>query len=81
MAKLVYKPYAQNEIALFPLTLDEMVPSNHKARVVNAVIDRLDISAIEGRYKGGGTNVVYMWLSGTNWPDFRTINEFRSKRL
>ena len=113
MAKLVYKPYAQNEIALFPLNLDEMVPSNHKARVVNAVIDRLDISAIESGYKAGGTsiyhprmllkviayayldnvysgrrietllneNVVYMWLSGMNRPDFRTINEFRSKRL
>ena len=113
MAKLVYKSYAQNEIALFPLTLDEMVPSNHKARVVNAVVDRLDISAIEGGYKAGGTsiyhprmllkvityayldnvysgrrmetllneNVVYMWLSGMNRPDFRTINEFRSKRL
>ena len=113
MANLVYKSYAQNEIALFPLTLEELVPSDHKARVVNAVIDRLDISAIEGRYKAGGTsiyhprmllkvityayldntysgrrmetllneNVVYMWLSGMNKPDFRTINEFRSKRL
>ena len=109
MANLVYKSYAQNEIALFPLTLDEMIPSNHRARVVNAVIDRLDISAIESRYKGGGTsiynprmllkvityayldnvysgrrmeallseNVAYMWLSGMNRPDFRTINMFR----
>lgn len=113
MANLVYKSYAQNEIALFPLTLEEMIPSNHKARVVNAVIDRLDISAIEDKYKAGGTsiyhprmmlkvityayldnvfsgrkietllaeNVVYMWLSGKNRPDFRTINMFRSKRL
>lgn len=113
MANLVYKSYAQNEIALFPLTLEEMIPSNHKARVVNDVIDKLDISAIEAQYKGGGTsifhprmmlkvityayldnifsgrkietllgeNVVYMWLSGMNRPDFRTINMFRSKRL
>ena len=113
MANLVYKSYVQNEIALFPLTLDEMVPANHRARVVNAVIDRLDISAIEGKYKAGGTsiyhprmllkvityayldnvysgrrmetllseNVAYMWLSGMNRPDFRTINLFRSKRL
>ena len=113
MANLVYKSYAQNEIALFPLTLEEMIPSNHKARVVNAVIDKLDISAIEDKYKAGGTsiyhprmmlkvityayldnvfsgrkietllaeNVVYMWLSGKNRPDFRTINMFRSKRL
>ncbi len=113
MANLIYKPYAQNEISLFPLNLEEMVPSNHRARVVNAVIDRLDISAIENGYKAGGTsiyhprmmlkvityayldnvysgrrietllneNVVYMWLSGMNRPDFRTINLFRSKRL
>ena len=113
MANLVYKSYAQNEIALFPLTLEEMIPANHRARVVNAVIDRLDISAVEGMYKAGGTsiyhprmllkvityayldnvysgrrmetllseNVAYMWLSGMNRPDFRTINLFRSKRL
>lgn len=113
MANLVYKSYAQNEIALFPLNLEEMVPANHKARVVNAVIDRLDISAIESGYKSGGAsiyhprmllkvityayldnvysgrrmetllneNVVYMWLSGMNRPDFRTINLVRSRRL
>ena len=28
---------------------------NHKARVVSAIIDRLDISDIESGYKGGGT--------------------------
>ena len=59
MANLVYKSYAQNEIALFPLTLEEMIPSNHKARVVNAVIDRLDISAIEDKYKAGGTSIYH----------------------
>lgn len=26
-------------------------------------------------------DVVYMWLSGKQYPDFRTINNFRSKRL
>ena len=59
MANLVYKSYAQNEIALFPLTLEEMIPSSHRARVVNAVIDRLDISAIEGKYKAGGTSIYH----------------------
>ena len=59
MANIVYKSYAQNEIALFPLNLEEMVPANHKARVVNAVIDRLDISAIEAKYKGGGTSIYH----------------------
>lgn len=26
-------------------------------------------------------NVFYMWLSGNNWPDFRTINRFRSQNM
>ena len=26
-------------------------------------------------------NILYMWLSGKSTPDFRTINDFRSKRL
>ncbi|MCR5014426.1 MAG: transposase [Bacteroidales bacterium] len=56
MAKLRYKSYAQNDIFLFPPSLEEMVPSNHKARVVNAVIDKLDISAIESRYKAVGNS-------------------------
>jgi transposase len=50
MANLVYKSYAQNEIALFPLTLEEMIPSNHKARVVNDVIDKL-LTSVEGELR------------------------------
>ena len=59
MANIVYKSYSQNEIALFPLNLEEMIPASHRARVVNAVIDRLDISAIEAKYKGGGTSIYH----------------------
>jgi transposase len=28
--------------------------------------------------KGIRENIPFMWLSGNNWPDFRTINRFRS---
>ena len=55
-AKIVYKDYNQNESLLFPPTLGELVPENHPVRIVNAVIDRLDISSIESTYKGGGTS-------------------------
>ena len=113
MAKVVYKSYNRNEGSLFPVYLSDMVPADHPARVVDAVVDSLDISEIERGYKGGGTssyepramlkviiysyltniysgrqmaklwkeNIVYMWLGGTVIPDFRTINNFRSKRL
>jgi transposase len=90
-----------------------MIAPEHPARVVDAVVDSLDISELERGYKGGGAssyepramlkiivysyltnvysgrqmaklwneNIVYMWLGGTVIPDFRTINNFRSKRL
>lgn len=113
MAKVVYKSYNPNDNLLLPPCLGDYLPQNHPARVVSAMIDRLDISGIEAGYAGGGTscynprmllkvivyaylnnvysgrqmekllveNIAYMWLSGMQTPDFRTINLFRSKRL
>ncbi|MCQ2182729.1 MAG: IS1182 family transposase [Bacteroidales bacterium] len=113
MAKVVFKSYNPNDNLLLPPCLGDYLPGNHPARVVSAIIDRLDISEIESGYVGGGTssynprmllkvivyaylnnvysgrqiekllveNIAYMWLSGMQRPDFRTINIFRSKRL
>lgn len=113
MAKVIFKSYNPNDSLLLPPCLGDYLPQNHKARVVSAIIDRLDISDIENGYKGGGTssynprmllkiivyaylnnvysgrqmekllveNIAYMWLSGMQNPDFRTINIFRSRRL
>lgn len=113
MAKVIFKSYNPNDSLLLPPCLGDYLPQNHNARVVSAIIDRLDISEIESDYKGGGTssynprmllkiivyaylnnvysgrqmeklvveNIAYMWLSGMQTPDFRTINIFRSKRL
>ena len=113
MAKVVYKSYNRNEGSLFPVYLSDMVPAEHPARVVDAVVDGLDLTELERTYKGGGTSsyspramlkviiyaylsnvysgrqiakmwqesIIYMWLGGTLIPDFRTINNFRSRRL
>jgi transposase len=50
-----FKEYAQNQIMLIPPTLDEMIASNHPVRIVNQVIDRIDIEPLMARFKGGGT--------------------------
>ena len=113
MAKITFKSYNPNDNLLLPPCLGDYLPKNHNARVVSAIIDRLDISEIESGYKGGGAssynprmllkvivyaylnnvysgrkmerllveNIAFMWLSGMQRPDFRTINLFRSKRL
>ena len=113
MAKVVFKSYNPNDNLLLPPCLGDYLPESHPARVVSAIVDRLDISGIEAGYAGGGAssynprmllkvivyaylnnvysgrqmekllveNIAYMWLSGMQRPDFRTINIFRSRRL
>jgi len=55
MAKPLFKAYSQNQRFLFPPSLEEMIDTNHPVRVVNEVIDRVDIDIIIKKYKGGGT--------------------------
>ena len=113
MAKIVFKELTSNQNVLFPVSLSDKIPSTHPVRIVNQVVDLLDLDSLLLQYKGGGTssyhprmmlkvlfyaylnniyscrkiekalqeNIHFMWLSGNNTPDFRTINNFRGKRL
>lgn len=56
MAKIAFKSYNQNEGSLFPLYLSDLIPANHPARVVNEVVERMDIGEILRGYKGGGAS-------------------------
>jgi transposase len=113
LAAPVFKPYVMHQTHLLPPSYDEMIPVDHLVRVVNQVIDQLDLNVLLKQYKGGGTssyhpqmmlkvlvyaysqkiyasrriakalreNIYFMWLSGENRPDFRTLNGFRSGRM
>jgi transposase len=112
--KITYKPYNQHQGYLIPPSVDDLIPQDHLVRMVNEIIDELNL---EGRFKkyqkGGGAsryhpvmmtklfvygyitkicssrmlakaareNVMFMWLSGSQRPDFRTLNDFRGKLL
>jgi transposase len=108
--KVTFKPYTMDQPTLMPPSLEELIPADHLVRVVNRVMDELDLEEVLNEYKGGGTssyhprmmlkvlvyaytqkvnssrqiakglreNVNFMWISGGNRPDFRTINRFRS---
>jgi len=112
-SKVVFKAYQQNQSTFLPSNLDDLIPKNHLVRLINRIIDQMNIDYILRDYKGGGTssyhprmllkvliyaytqriyssrriskalreNIHFMWLSGGNRPDFRTINRFRSSRL
>ena len=55
MAK-VFKDYTQGQTMLFPPSLEELIPSNHPVRVVNSVVDQLDLDRLYARYRGGGAS-------------------------
>ena len=108
---MTFKAYSMEQPKLLPPSMEEMIANDHLVRVVNRVIEQIDIKPLLGNYKGGGTssyhprmmlkvlvyaytekvyssrkiakalreNVNFMWLSGENQPDFRTINHFRGE--
>jgi transposase len=111
MKRQIFKPYTQAQPMLMPQNLEELIPEGHLVRMVNEMIEELDLEPLIRQYKGGGTsayhpkmllkvmiyaytqrtfssrqiakalreNINYLWLSGMNQPDHRTINRFRGE--
>ena len=52
--KVVFKDYSPNQILLLPPSLEEMIDPKHPVRIVNQVIDSLDLDLLIKKYKGGG---------------------------
>jgi len=107
----IFREYSQCQGLLLPPSLDEFVPEDHEARIVNEVVDTMDLSPLFTKYEGGGapayhpgmvlkviiyaysrniyssrsiaqelkTDTAFMFLSGLQSPDFRTICLFRAE--
>ena len=54
--KVMFKQNNQHQLMAFPPTLEELIAANHPVRVMNAVLDKVDISALTSGYKPGGTS-------------------------
>jgi transposase len=54
-SKVIFKDYSPNQILLLPPSLEEMIDPNHPVRIVNQVVDSLDLNSLLKKYKGGGT--------------------------
>lgn len=55
-SKPVFKAYSQTQMMLLPPTFDELIKDTHPVRIVNKVLESLDISPLLKKYKGGGTS-------------------------
>jgi len=59
MKEQQFKPYTPKQAMLMPANLDEMIPERHLVRVVDEMIDLLDIAPLKRQYKGGGTSAYH----------------------
>jgi transposase len=53
---VAFKAYQQHQAMLLPPSLDEMISSGHPVRIVNQVMDKIDIDPLLKKYKGGGSS-------------------------
>jgi transposase len=73
--RVVFKTYSPTQGMLLPPSLDDLIAAVHPVRVVNEVIESLNLGLLEKAYKGGGTSsyhpkmllkiVVYGYVSNT----------------
>lgn len=56
MTKAVFKQYNQNQSYLIPPSWDEKIISSHPVRIVNKIIDSLDLKKLYASYEGGGSS-------------------------
>jgi len=54
--KVVFKALTSSQSVLFPRNVSEMIGEKHPVRLVDKVVDGLDISVLLAQYKGGGTS-------------------------
>lgn len=50
----IFREYSQCQGLLLPPSLDEFVPEDHEARIINDVVDAVDLSLLLAKYEGGG---------------------------
>jgi transposase len=55
-SKIVFKDYTPNQVMMLPPSLEELIDQNHPVRIVNQVVDRIDIDPLLKKFKGGGTS-------------------------
>ena len=53
---VVFKAYTQNQAMLLPPSLDELIAPDHPVRIVNQVLNKIDIEPLLQKYTGGGSS-------------------------
>jgi transposase len=72
---VAFKAYHQQQGMLLPPSLDELILADHPVRIVNQVLDKIDIDPLLKKYRGGGASsfhprmllkvLVYAYINNT----------------
>lgn len=54
MAKVHFRSYTPNQLILFPQQIDKDIAADDPVRIVNALVDNLDLSSVYALYKSDG---------------------------
>src|SRR3954453_23154649 len=71
MTQAKFKTYSRHQIPLLPATYEDEIPANHPVRVVDAVVEKIDLRRLYSTYKGGGTSshnptmLIYAYITNT----------------
>lgn len=57
--KVIFKQQPGKSPELFPVNIFDRIPDNHPVRLVDQVVNQLDITELIKRYKGGGTSAYH----------------------
>ena len=76
-----FKTYNQHQEMLLPPSVEDFIEPNHPVRVINAVIDSLNIEQLEKTYKGGGTSSYHPRMLLKVLVYSYICNEYSSRRI
>ena len=54
--KAPFKTYSINQGLLFPSNLQDLIPEKHPVRIVNQIVESVDLTRLFKKYKGGGSS-------------------------
>lgn len=56
---IVFKQYNPQQVLLLPPSLEELISEKHLVRVVNQVVESMDLTTLINTYEGGGTSAYH----------------------
>jgi len=79
--KPAFKEYKPQQMMLLPPSLDEKIGENHPVRIVNYIMDTLDIQSLLDKYPGGGAPSYNPRLMLKVWVYGYLRNVYSSRKL